>query len=146
MTEISRRTLFRLAAGAAAVAALPASAAVIHAPMIYCDGKHDDAPGVNALIAGEPVHFANPELAEGIGWDGTTLHLRGEFHMERGLRIRGLGRVTIDGGDFTHYHSGPYIIASECDYVFVQNQRHLGGARISPADAAERGCILVNPT
>lgn len=40
----------------AAVAA-PALAALDNTPVIYCDGVHDDAPGLSALLSGRPVRI-----------------------------------------------------------------------------------------
>lgn len=41
-------------------------------PTIYADGIHCDAAGINALLRGEEVTYASPEIQAAIHWDGTT--------------------------------------------------------------------------
>jgi hypothetical protein len=78
--DTTRRGFFRLAVGAAAVAALPVPfKAAADVPMIWADGIHNDAPGLNALIRGEVVQFFRPELADKIGWRGDTLDFGGQW-------------------------------------------------------------------
>jgi hypothetical protein len=78
--DTTRRGFFRLAAGAAAVAALPVSfKAAADVPMIWADGIHNDAPGLNALIRGDAVQFFRPELADKIGWRGNVLDFGGQW-------------------------------------------------------------------
>lgn len=75
----TRRGFFRLLAGAAALSAVPPSvmASVIEAevPTFWCDGIGDDGPAFTALMRGDVVRFARPELAEGVGWMDDVLYL-----------------------------------------------------------------------
>lgn len=73
----TRRTFFKLLAGAAAVVALPASTFIPDAPMVWGDGIHDDAPGLNALIRGDAVQFADPAMASKVGWRGNVFDFGG---------------------------------------------------------------------
>ena len=74
MTNLSRRSFFKLAVGAA-IAPVVAKASVIldPIPVLYGDGIHDDTLSVQALIDGKVVEFANPEMAKGAGWFGNPL-------------------------------------------------------------------------
>lgn len=76
--DATRRGFFRLTAGAVALAAVPGPVkAKGNVPTIWADGIHNDAPGLNALIRGEVVEFADTRKAAGIGWRGTFLDLGG---------------------------------------------------------------------
>jgi len=77
--EATRRGFFKLVAGAMAVpVAAKIAMAMPSVPMIYADGINDDAPGINALLRGDVVEFADARIGAGIGWRGDTLHFSGE--------------------------------------------------------------------
>lgn len=76
---VSRRGFFKLAAGAAAMVAVPSVLISEHVPTIYCDGVNCDAAGLAALMAGKAVQFAASDMAGKIGWAGGTLNLSGDF-------------------------------------------------------------------
>lgn len=86
---ISRRNFFKLAVGAAAAVAVTPSIIIERVPKIYCDGIHCDAEGLNALIKGDVVEFADPSLASSIGWRGSVLHLDSprDFSIRAPIRI-----------------------------------------------------------
>ena len=92
---VSRRSFFKLTAGAAiAAVAAPAFAEVV--PILYGDGKHDDAPALNALYRGDVIEFAHPDMAEGAGWFGRELvHPSGMFACSGDLYFPGSDRVNI---------------------------------------------------
>ena len=101
--EVNRRSFFKLLAGGAVVAAMP-SLALNHAnvPIIWGDGKHDDAAGLQSLIDGKEVEFKNPELARGMGWRGDVLFMgTGTFAVKSVLQIdeRFSGK-TLKGGTY----------------------------------------------
>jgi hypothetical protein len=100
----SRRGFFKLLAGAAALAAVPAPAVTSSVPIIWCDGIHDDTPGLSALIRGETVEFADASMADHIGWRGDVLFLAGMFTIKTPVQIgtECSGKI-LTGGDFTSY-------------------------------------------
>lgn len=108
MTKIARRSFFRLIAGAAAMAAVPRAAVHAAPQVIWCDGIHDDAPGLSALIHGEVVEFMRPEMADRIGWrdtfsrDTEYLSLDGDFFLKTPIRLEPFtgGHRMIKGGRF----------------------------------------------
>lgn len=130
MTDLSRRGFFKLVAGSAALVSVsgPIGSALLSVETIYCDGVHDDAPGLNALLRGEIVRFVQPELAEGIGWSGDTLHMNGSFTVRQPIEIEARERDTFfAGGEYLHEHDGPMLIvlsASKPGRIEVRNQYH----------------------
>lgn len=59
-----RRSFLKGVLSLGLVAALPTPILVLARPTIWADGIHDDAPGLNAMLAGEPFDVASE--AEGL--------------------------------------------------------------------------------
>lgn len=111
MTNLSRRNFFRLAAGAAALVAVPNTSL---APVIHCDSKTlcDDGPGLTALLKGEPVEFLDPSIAKNIGWV-TPQHIKlfGNFNLKTPVYIgREFSGKRITGGHYDIFSSYGFII------------------------------------
>lgn len=85
--ELSRRNFFGGALALTAVTIIPMADAVA-APMIYGDGIHDDAPGLQALIDGRSfrVKGAAERCAYRAG-DGSFHINGGRFRLGHGLRF-----------------------------------------------------------
>lgn len=101
---ITRRSFFRLTAGAAITPVLAqAAAAMPSIPVLWGDGVHDDTEAMQALLDGKVIEFADPAMAKGAGWFGKTLRLpAGRFRMAT-HPVFGKGSVewtdvTVDGG------------------------------------------------
>lgn len=114
----TRRGFFRLLAGAAiAPIAAKVAAALPGVPVIWGDGIHDDFEGLQALVDGRVVEFADAAMAEGAGWFGSTMRFpRGEFLVSDGLtfdtREAAENEVTYDGVGATLRRVGgkPYAV------------------------------------
>lgn len=99
----TRRSFFRLVAGAAALVAVPMPA-LSKAETIWCDGVNDDGPGITALLRGEAVRFRDPSMAERIGWKSKwRLALDGKFTIRTPIIVDHTfkGKV-ITGGAYDH--------------------------------------------
>ena len=128
MVEISRRSFFRLAVGAAAVVAVPIPLGdVARIPVLYGDGVHDDAEGLNALIRGEEVSFADPAMASRVGWRKGFLDLGGvTFHVKT--------PVLVDSGRQPPIHLRNMDLSSGHDFegaaliVAMPFEQYIGGA------------------
>ncbi|WP_226629412.1 hypothetical protein [Alloyangia pacifica] len=81
MSNFTRRNFLRASAGVSAASAAPVGSvqAALQTPTIYSDGENNDADGLAALMRGEAVRYARPELARDIGWQGDVLRLAGDF-------------------------------------------------------------------
>lgn len=104
--DLSRRTFLigSLALAGASVVPVDAWAGM---PRIVGDGVHDDAPGFNALLAGEPVNVE----CDGVRFDGEIVWIMDgpQFFVAETIRVpfdRG-----IDGGTFLIGHDG-YAVSS----------------------------------
>ena len=103
----TRRGFFKLMAGAAAMAAVPSIAITKAVPVIFCNGVDCDSAGLDALIRGEVVEFANPDLAAHIGWRGDVLQLAGDFTVKEPVKLpKANTSKTLTGGKFTFYGDG----------------------------------------
>lgn len=86
--ELSRRSFLR---GVLALSVTPALAKLPMLPTIYGDGVHDDLPGLQAMIDGEPFHIENGGFVASEGEISG-----GQFILSRTLRIgRALARLNI---------------------------------------------------
>ena len=56
---IDRRAFLAGLGATAAVAAAPVAFAAEAMPVLYCDGVHDDAPALQALFDGRPLHLSD---------------------------------------------------------------------------------------
>lgn len=81
----TRRGFFKLIAGAAALAAVPAPSKPV--PILWGDGIHDDAPAFLALLDGEPVEFADPSMAKDIGWRGGCFYIGRSLYFHRDVEV-----------------------------------------------------------
>lgn len=83
---MKRRHFFQLIAGAAMIPVLPRLAKT--APMIWADGVHCDSAGVQAMLSGLPVEFADPALAAKIKWTGDVLSFgRVQVRLKETLKL-----------------------------------------------------------
>lgn len=133
MGDMNRRSFFRLVAGAAlAPVAAQAASILPDVPILWGDGVHDDAPALNALIRGEVIEFAQPEMAHGVGWFGDYLNLPdGVFYLEDTIRFdQGAGKV-VRANNWTVYsgHDGPLIdpISGHATMYTLSVWGHTGG-------------------
>lgn len=93
---LSRRSFLSGVLTVSACAAVPNLKALAMAPKIIGDGDHDDAPGINALIAGDPVTIVDDCISR----KGGRLDFSGgTFLMREPLNITSPG-VTIEHGTF----------------------------------------------
>lgn len=108
-TDLTRRGFFRLVAGAASLAVVPAPATAL--PIIYSDGIHCDSDGIEALTRGEPVEFLNADDASRIGWisDDVLGFGNATMHSWRTVFLRGFtckkikNLIVIYHTDVSHY-------------------------------------------
>jgi hypothetical protein len=134
--KTTRRSFFKLLAGAAVVAASPSLALnLANIPVIYADGVHDDSEGFQALLEGGVVEFKSPELAKEIGWRGDTLYM-GNVTLTTNKTIilneRFSGK-TLSGG--TYKCNGQMFMDSDgCQYAKAQNMtiRNTSGMWLDP--------------
>jgi hypothetical protein len=102
----------QMLAGAMIAPVLPKIAmALPSVPMIWGDGIHDDAPGLNALIRGEVVEFVRPEMGIGSGWvkPGIIQMPHGVFKVDAPVRFSGIKDAMIYG------QAGTYIQSKDFD-------------------------------
>ncbi len=122
----TRRGFFKLVAGAAALAAVPAAAITKPLPMIYCDGVNDDGPGLTALMSGDAVEFLQPEMEKYIGWSGDILMLSGYFTIKTTVKAPpSFSEKCIIGGMFQTYCMGfDFTEAPFCrlEYVTINSK------------------------
>jgi hypothetical protein len=81
---MKRRTFFKLIAGAVlSPVASKVAIALPSVPVLYGDGEHDDTDALHALLNGEVVEFAYPEMAEKFSWiDGVPKLPQGIFRID----------------------------------------------------------------
>ena len=95
--KTTRRGFFKLIAGAAVIPVVAKADFVGRLPVIYGDGVHDDAAGLNALFRGEVVEFANAGMADSAGWSGAVFQMPiGKFRIATPIEIRARGEREID--------------------------------------------------
>jgi hypothetical protein len=124
MSDVSRRGFFKLVAGAAALVALPRAAVAKRFETIWCDGVHDDAPGLTALLRGEAVEFADPSLAENILWvTDDALLLDDHFTLHTPVKI---------GPEF----SGKMLVGGRYEFTGLRAFEISGVANILLKDAS----------
>jgi hypothetical protein len=85
--------------------ATQAAAILPTVPLIVGDGVHPDGAGLNALLRGEVVEFADARMAEGVGW--ITPHdfrmPAGRFLMEEPMYVKGTENITRIDGSGSHF-------------------------------------------
>jgi hypothetical protein len=114
---MNRRVFFKLVAGAAALAAVPNIGLAKSAVTIFADGINDDGPGLNALLRGEVVEFAKPEMARLIGWRGNTLELNGIFRLDTQILIDdSFYGKKLEGGVYKWSGTGPAILIAATNF------------------------------
>lgn len=109
MADVTRRSFFRLAAGAVALAAVPAPVLSAGEPTLWADGINCDADGIMAMFRGETVRFIQPDIASRIIRNGTSINfgkarifLRKPVHLSsRGglIAVTDLHLHILDGFD-----------------------------------------------
>lgn len=85
MTAFSRRSFLGGVIALAAYSTAPKIVRAMDAPRIWADGLHDDAPGLNALFAGEPVDI---EAVRGVV-DARGIVSNGIFLIRSPLKMAG---------------------------------------------------------
>jgi hypothetical protein len=107
----NRRDFIKGATATLAVAAvLPASAfAQSEVPIIYGDGIHDDAPGLQALIDGKPYRVA-PTVTGAIYRDASgDAHVRGgRYRIDNPIHLRTDKAVHVSGAIVRSYGDGSF--------------------------------------
>ena len=117
MIDLSRRSFFRLAIGAALTPVSAKAAAILPSvAVLYSDGTHCDSPAIRALIAGDVVEFARPQTAKGAGWLGNALRFPvGTYRIDEPITITP-DRMPFPGVGMT-------VIFDDCVIVVADNLR-----------------------
>ena len=134
----TRRGFMQLLAGAmlAPVSAKAAYAAP-SVPLIVGDGVHDDTAGLNALLRGDVVEFANVALGENAGWVDPDYFVfpKGDFKTTSEIIIGGPKDnpwshkfISMKDAKFFTYGGRPAILfehANDCtvDHIWVKSER-----------------------
>ncbi len=117
---ISRRAFLGGAIALTAVTALPADA-FADAPTIYGDCEHDDAPGLNALLAGEPFRVVGEGPPMRLQSAGGFVEIDGgRYLMQAPLRISGHTRAIIANATFWSDHTGHHVLMLDESQTFLE--------------------------
>lgn len=114
-TNITRRRFLQGVAALAAVVVLPKLPLPElgpTVPILYGDGVHDDSPGLQALINGEPVD--KRDNASRMLPDGTLYISAGTYLIGETVRLR---RLNIQGSYFKRVPNseGPFLYVETVD-------------------------------
>lgn len=110
---MNRRNFFKLVAGEVLVPVLVKAAPIVgNEPKVWADGRHDDAPGLQALIDGEPVLFASDFLHENMNLssDVCTFPKNTEFQIKSPLALDTRTQLIGDNTTFVFQNGGQLII------------------------------------
>ena len=145
MADLSRRNFFKLVAGAMAVpVAAKLALALPNIPVIWGDGIHNDAPGLNALIRGEVVEFQNAKLAAHVGWHGDSLVFgSGTFKINEPIVFEGLENKAFSYGTFmasSDFSGEAMFKMRDCSGVYCSNIGLDGSLAPEPAS----GIMMAN--
>ncbi len=118
-TDLTRRGFFKLVAGAASLITVPAPAFAL--PIIYGDGVHCDADGIEALLQGEEVEFRKINDANYIGCRGDKELSFGnvKMHCWRTFNISMLNNIDIKHMNIQFHgdHMGVLFRILDCENV-----------------------------
>ena len=132
MTELTRRSFFRLTAGAALIPIAAKVAALSPAYYLYGDGIHDDTEALHALINGDIVEFSDLLDATGMGWRGRELLLpHAKYLLHTPLTFAGADMLyredvayNLNFSTFYHAHFGPRILIAYAERCVIKNSIH----------------------
>lgn len=103
--------------------------AVTGAPIIWCDGVHDDAPGINALIRNEAVHFRIADMEFSNYWSGDTFIFDGEFTLKSPVYVDSeFSGKRFNQGIFYHDEFGFFDVTAlsvtfyDMDFKYVRGE------------------------
>lgn len=133
INNLSRRSFFRLAAGAALAPIAAKVAALSPSFYLWGDGKHDDTDAIHALLNGDIVEFSGHIDGAGCGWHGNVLIMpRGEYLLSSPLTFD--GKNTPSNSDMTfdlmhsvfrHAHDGPRMHLEDLTNCLIANSIHV---------------------
>jgi hypothetical protein len=117
--DLSRRSFLRGTLALAGTVALQPAFTLLSVPKIWADGIHDDAPGLNALFARQPVEVVDDavsilqgehiSLRNGIYRIGSTLFVRDHTYIS-GITVKAAPEF-----------SGDYLINAKGEFNSVVN-------------------------
>jgi hypothetical protein len=132
---MKRRAFFKLIAGAAlSPVASKMAIALPSVPVLYGDGEHDDTHALQALLDGDVVEFAYPEMAKGAGWvDDVFTMPQGMFRTTETIIFNNMrGKISGYGAHVIGDHDDAVMHFSSSCVVGVEGF-HITGRFKSPA-------------